>query len=377
MNCNALLAEIDRLYPPERIERSRERLRRVWWGNAKPDRLPLVFTHFPADDTAPVGDGNTQAPTGDEETLRGQLEAIIARACLQDDYIPSLFPGLRQGLLPTAYGAREVQTGGHTWVEPILRDAQDVTQLVQPDFTRQGVAAEFLETIRFFRAATQGRLPIQMPDMQGPLDLANNLWGTEGLLLAMQETPAAAHRLLQMMTDDYIRYMCLVREAAQGDWVPMHCMPVVWLPPALGVALSEDLLAVLSPRLYRAYGPPYNRQIASAFGGIIVHSCGSIKHNLAPLAATPGLVGVNVSITETSLSTAMHTVGSQCVLLVHHAALTCNALPTLTPEGFVRTCLPLLVRGHWRSIPMIVPLELSRQQTLELVPLAESLAMMS
>jgi hypothetical protein len=373
MNCNALLAEIDRLYPPQRIERSRERLRRVWWGYAKPDRLPFVFVYFPTDDTAPVAT-NTPTPASNEKLLNDQLEAIIARACLQDDYIPSLFPGLRQGLLPTAYGAREVETGGHTWVEPILRDAQDVFQLGRPDFTRQGVAAEFLETIRFFRSATQGRLPIQMPDMQGPLDLANNLWGTEGLLMAMQETPAAAHRLLQMMTDDYIRYMRLVREAAQGDWVPMHCMPVLWLPPTLGVALSEDLLAVLSPRLYRAFGPPYNRQVAAAFGGIVVHSCGSVEHNLAPLAATPGLVGVNVSITETSLGIAMHVVGSQRVLLVHHAALTCNSLPTLTAEAFVRTCFPTLVREHWRSIPMIVPLELSRQQTLELAPLAESLA---
>ncbi|MHB1356124.1 MAG: uroporphyrinogen decarboxylase family protein [Anaerolineae bacterium] len=376
MNYNTLLDEIDRLYPPERIAGSRERLRRVWYGYAKPDRLPFVFVYYPADDTAPAT-GNTPAPTANEQTLTNQLEAIIDRACLQDDYIPSLFLGVRQGLLPTAYGAREVQIGGHTWVEPILHDAQDVYQLAQPDFARLGVAAEFLETIRYFRAATQERLPIQMPDMQGPLDLANNLWGTEGLLLAMQETPEAAHRLLQMMTDDYIRYMCLVRESAQGDWVPMHCMPVLWFPPALGAALSEDLLAVLSPRLYRVFGPPYNRQVAAAFGGIVVHSCGSIEHNLAPLATTPGLVGVNVSITETSLQSAIKAVGTQRVLLLHHAALTCNALPTLTPEAYIRTCFPTLVREHWRSIPMPIPLELSRQQTRELVPLAESLALMS
>jgi hypothetical protein len=377
MNYNTLLDEIDRLYPPERIARSRERLRRVWLGYAKPDRLPFVFVYYPADDAMLVADGNTPGLTGNEKTLNDQLEAIIARACLQDDYIPSLFPGLRQGLLPTAYGAHEIETGGHTWVEPILHEAQDVYQLVQPDFARQGVAAEFLETIRFFRAATQGRLPIQMPDMQGPLDLANNLWGTEGLLLAMQETPEAAHRLLQMMTDDYIRYMCLVREAAQGDWVPMHCMPVLWLPAALGVALSEDLLAVLSPRLYRVFGPPYNQQVAEAFGGIVVHSCGSVEHNLAPLAATPGLVGVNVSITETSLQAVIKAVGSQRVLLLHHAALTCNALPTLTPEAYIRTCFPTLVREHWRSIPMPIPMELNREQTRELALLAESLAILN
>ncbi len=375
---SSLLDDIARLYPSERIEPSRRRLRAVWYGNEKPDRLPFVFTGLPPEDSAPAAASveNTEPapPPVDDEVLRSQLEAIIARAQLADDYIPSLFPGIRQGLLTTAYGAREVVTGGHTWVEPILRDPADVDALPRPDFSREGVASEFLETIRYWRAATGGRIPIQMPDMQGPLDLANNLWGTEGLLLAMQEAPAAVHKLLGRMTDDYIRYMRLVREAAEGDWVPMHCMPVVWLPPSQGVALSEDLLAIVSPRLYREFGVPYNQHIAEAFGGVVVHSCGSVEHNLPALSATPGLLGLNVSITETALNAALNAIGSQRVLLAHHAALTCRDLPSLTPEQFIRTALPTLKARHWRGIAMIVPLELTPQQAVELTPLAAELA---
>ncbi|MHB9033303.1 MAG: uroporphyrinogen decarboxylase family protein [Anaerolineae bacterium] len=375
---STLLDDIERLYPPGRIAASRRRLKAVWWGHEKPDRQPFVFNHLPPEDITTTADPAVDAvpppPPSAEDALRGQLEAIITRAVIRDDYIPSLFPGIRQGLLTTAYGAHEVQTGGHTWVEPILHSPADVDALPQPDFTRQGVAAEYLETIRYWRSATGGRISIQMPDMQGPLDLANNLWGTEGFLLAMQEAPAAAHKLLARMAADFIRYMCLVREAAQGDWVPLHCMPIVWLPPMLGVALSEDLLAITSPRLYREFGVPYNQRIADAFGGVVIHSCGSVEHNLPALAAMRGLIGLNVSITETSLEAAIRGIGSQRVLLAHHAALNCNDLPHLTPEQYLYAALPTLKKSHWRSIAIPIPLELNRQQTLELVPLAERLA---
>ncbi|NLV74021.1 MAG: hypothetical protein GXY52_04975 [Chloroflexi bacterium] len=372
---NTLLDEIDRLYPPERINASRRRLAAVWFGHELPDRLPFVFTHLPADaaaDEAPVPEGELKA----EASLRGQLESIIARAVLTDDYIPSLFPGLRQGLLTTPYGAREIETGGHIWAEPIINDPADVYSLVPPDFTREGVAAEFLEMIRTWRALTHGRIPIQMPDMQGPLDLASNLWGTQDLIMAMMEAPEAVHALLELVTNDYIRYLRLVSEASEGDWVPLHCMPSVWMPRAAGVALSEDLLAVVSPRLYREFGVPYNERIARAWGGTVIHSCGSIEHNLPALAATHGLVGINISITETNLDTVLDRLSSQQVLLAHHALLTCNDLPHLTCEQFIRCAFPAFTTRHWRGIPMPIPLEMDRAQTLEVLPLAHELAVL-
>ena len=95
------------------------------------------------------------------------------------------------------------------------------------------------------------------------------------------------------------------------------------------------------------------------------------------LAATPGLLGLNVSITETSLNAALNAIGSQRVLLAHHAAITCHDLPSLTPEQFIRTALPVFKTQHWRGIAMIVPLELTRQQAVELTPLAAELARLS
>lgn len=363
MNYTHLLDDIDRLYPPERLARARARLEAAWSLQPPLDRPAWAMMGLPARSDAPavdVWDGEHS----EDDILRAQLEAIIDRAALDDDYVPSLFPGCRQGALPTAWGAREIRSGGHIWVEPLLRDAQDVYALPNPDWRTDGVGAEILNRIRYMRAATHKRLPIQLPDMQGPLDLANNLWGTEGLLLAMNTDSEAVHALLQRMTEAFIAYVRLCDEAAEGTLVPIHCMPVVWMPRARGVALSEDLLAVVSPRLYRAFGVPYNERIAAAFGGVVVHSCGRVEHNLALLADTRGLTGVNLGASETSLPAVAAAVRGRATILSHTAALTCGTLARLTPLEHVLLCAQTFRQPGAAGIILATPLDMDRDQTL-------------
>lgn len=365
MDYSRLLDDIDRLYPPERLARARARLNAAWHLQPPLDRPACVLMGLPAAPDAPAVDVWDGAHSEDD-ILRSQLEAIIDRAVVDDDYVPSLFPGCRQGALPTAYGAREISTGGHVWVEPILRDARDVYALPTPDWRTDGVGAEILQRIRFMRAATQRRLPIQLPDMQGPLDLANNLWGTEPIILAMHSDPEAVHHLLGRMAEAFIAYVRLCDEAAEGTLVPIHCMPVVWMPRVRGVALSEDLLAVLSPRLYGAFGVPYNERIAAAFGGVVVHSCGSVEHNLALLAATRGLTGVNLSASETSLPATVSAVRGRATILSHTAALTCGTLARLAPLEHVELCARAFGQPGVAGIILVTPLDMDRAQTLAL-----------
>ena len=157
----AAVAEIQRRYPPARIAASRARLLAVWNGDgpepAGPgsDGIPFIFTGVP--NTLDANGGMLyEARYPREELLAYHLEAILARAGVEDDYIPSLFPGCRQGLIPTAYGAREEWTSDHYWLAPLLASAEEVDGLPQPDLSRDGVAAEILENTRFFRHATQG-----------------------------------------------------------------------------------------------------------------------------------------------------------------------------------------------------------------------------
>jgi hypothetical protein len=362
-----MVEDIEKLYPAERIARSKERVRAAWDLAVATDRIPFVYSSLP------LAKGETPFDIWDgmythEESLAAQLETIIDRAKLDDDYVPSLYPGCRQGTIPTAYGAEECRGGNHTWVRPMLDSPDDVFALGRADFRTDGVAAEILDRIRYFRSATDGRLPIQLADMQGPLDLASNMWGTEPLLVAMQTSPEAAHALLQLMTDAFIEYVHLMVEAAEGDLIPIHCMPVNWMPIERGVGASEDLLAVISPRLYAVFGRPYNEQIARELGGVVIHSCGSVEHNLEALAATRGLTGVNFGATETSLPAVIDAVGGRATIISHYGDVTCNDLPALTPGRHVELCADLFKSRRVSGMIVVMPLGIDREEALDLCP---------
>jgi len=349
-----IVEEIQRRYPPARTARSRARLAAIWGGHSRPDAIPFIFTGVP-DRTGANGNMLYEARYPRPELLTYLLEVILARAAVDDDYIPSLFPGCRQGLIPTAYGAQEEWISDHYWLKPLLTSAEEMDDLQQPDFTRDGVAAEILENTRFFRRATEGRLPIQMPDMQGPLDLAGNLLGVERLMTEMYDHPAAVHRLLDRMTRDFITYMHLQEEASGNTLVPIHCMPTVWLPPGSAMSLSEDLLAVISPRLYPTFARPYNERVAAEFGQVVIHSCGSWEHNLASLAQTQGLLGVNFGVSETNPERVAAQFGRGVVLLMHHTTVTCNGLRRYSTAEFVDWVFDFIRSRDLRAIALLVP----------------------
>lgn len=364
-------------YPPQRLERSRTRLRAIWDLASPPwsrlDRLPFFFTGVPFEHRFGAGIG--EMGYSHAETLEFLLEAILARAILDDDYIPSLAPGVRQGLIPTAYGAQESWDSDHWWVKPLVSSAREFLALPHPDFAKDGWAAEVLAMIRFFRQATGHRLPIQMPDMQGPLDLAANLLGTERLIEEMVDHPQDVQAMLSQLAGDFNTFMRLVEGAAEGDLVPIHCHPMVWLPKESGMALSEDLLAVLSPRLYRQFGVPNNERIAAEFGGVIIHSCGSIEHNLAELAQTQRLVGVNFCLNETDLRVAARIFGDRVVLIIHPSPVSCHQLPILKSAEFVDYIFGFIQQQRARVIPLIAPdAEMSADACIELCQYAGRLS---
>ncbi len=361
--------EIERLYPPGRIAATKARLAAVWSLRRPPDTIPSIFMGVPMGEGWPQGIGEAGCPP--DQTLEFRLESIIARAALDDDHVPSLNPGLRQGLIPTAYGAEELWHEGHFWVKPLVRSVAEFLALPRPDFTRDGQAAEMLATTRFFRRATKRRLPVQMPDMQGPLDLASHFLGTQRLFEEMADHPDDVHAMLAQLTDDFIAFMRLQSAAVDGDLISIHCHPVVWIPHGMAMALSEDMLAVISPRLYARFGLPYNERVADAFGRIIIHSCGSFEHNLRLLAGTRGLLGVNFGVSECDPRRVADQFGQRAVLLIHGTPVSCRSLPLLDPTAYVDFIFDFIRERDLRAIVMLaVAPGMTRQDCVELSRLA-------
>ena len=62
---------------------------------------------------------------------------------------------------------------------------------------------------------------------------------------------------------------------------PGHLMPSVVGGP--GISISDDNLAVSSPRINRQFALPMDEQLAVHFGGLAIHSCGVWTHTMSML----------------------------------------------------------------------------------------------
>ena len=130
------------------------------------------------------------------------------------------------------------------------------------------------------------------PDLQGPLDICELLWGGE-MFYAMYDEPELVHAAISLITDTYVRFM--------EKWLALFpCgteMNPHWshLRHRGRLTLRSDSAMNLSPELYREFAVPYDRILLERFGGGIMHFCGRGDHYIALLCAQPMLTGVNMT----------------------------------------------------------------------------------
>ena len=129
------------------------------------------------------------------------------------------------------------------------------------------------------------------PDLQGPLDICELLWGGE-MFYAMYDEPMLVHGMLRLITDTYKAFM--------DRWFSMY-QPSEVMNPHWGILyhrgkilLRDDSAMNLSPELYREYALPYDAELLEQYGGA-VHFCGRGDHYVEALSTAKGLYGVNVS----------------------------------------------------------------------------------
>lgn len=158
-------------------------------------------------------------------------------------------------------------------------------------------SAVFAAGRRFAEIARQypkiGRyIHIYHPDLQGPMDACEMLWGSE-IFLDLIDKPELAHQVLDLVTETYRRFMTAWNKlvgVADNDWA------VHWGMMHGGkIMLRTDSGMNLSPEMYDTFIRPYDERLLAAFGGGAVHFCGRGSHYIASACAMPGLRAINVS----------------------------------------------------------------------------------
>jgi hypothetical protein len=128
------------------------------------------------------------------------------------------------------------------------------------------------------------------PDLQGPMDVAELLWGS-ALFTDVYDEPDLVRALLGRITETYERFMdewlrrFPVRDGLSAHWALMHRGAIM---------VRDDSAMNFSPEMFDAFIAPWDGRLLRRYGGAI-HFCGRGDHYLARAARLPGLTGINLT----------------------------------------------------------------------------------
>jgi hypothetical protein len=133
---------------------------------------------------------------------------------------------------------------------------------------------------------------IYHPDMQGPIDLCELLWGSE-IFMDLIDKPDLVHQVLRLMTDTYVQFMRLWDGVVGTNgrnwavhWSMMHAGKIM---------IRTDSGMNLSPDMYEEFIRPYDQRLLNELGGGAVHFCGRGSHYIASTCSMDRMCAIALS----------------------------------------------------------------------------------
>ncbi len=132
---------------------------------------------------------------------------------------------------------------------------------------------------------------IYHPDLQGPIDVCELLWGSD-IFLALLDVPELVHQCLELVVETYLALMRKWNELAP----PRDTYNSHWgLLMKGAVCIRDDSAMNLSPDMFGEFIMPYNQKLLNELGGGMGHFCGRGDHFVGHMAQLDGLHAVNLS----------------------------------------------------------------------------------
>lgn len=137
----------------------------------------------------------------------------------------------------------------------------------------------------------QKYVKVYHPDLQGPLDIAELLWGSE-MFYEMYDDPDLVHSALGLFTDTYKAFLDKwYTVIPKSDGLSLH-----WSILHKGnLMIRLDSAMNLPCEMYEEFSKPYDRQLLDHFGGGCMHFCGRGDHYIHSMCDIENVYGFNMS----------------------------------------------------------------------------------
>jgi hypothetical protein len=253
----------------------------------------------------------------DAAELAWHEEHHMQRAGIEDFYIPNIKPNMGISNLAAAFNCPiKTVDDADPWVGHLVtnQDPGAARRIRKPDTSDNPIYARMIQRLEFLQ--DNSPLPLRLVNVASPMVTASMIWDYTDLMVALLQYPAEAHALLEVVTEATIDYVRLQLAHIKHLGTMGHEPEV--LPPEIGLRISDDTAALLSPALYREFAARYNGRLAEAFGGVVVHSCGDCSRVVSAMLETPGLRGLELTMPQNNNWEAIRPAVGRIALSLRH-----------------------------------------------------------
>jgi hypothetical protein len=262
-------------------------------------RLPLVLTFPLPADTPFQPYPHSQIFDDPEKMLYNELvgagEASIAcRDQIDDDLPLTIRANFGTVVVASLFGGRIEQVGENPpWVRPFqtLTEFRAALERDPLDFS-QGWCPKVVDRYQFYRAALQdypavaGLVRLVLPDLQGPLDTAELLRGSD-IYVDLYNDPELIAKALDTIAQAQIglakHLSSYITDSVDG-FSHQHAAVI-----GGHILIRNDSTINISPATYRQHVAPHDEKVLHALGGGGIHTCGKTNHNIDEFFALPSL----------------------------------------------------------------------------------------
>ena len=224
---------------------------------------------------------------------------LMLTAVPEADYLPMLHPNWgTPDFIPRLYGAEFTVLPDYSVIPEafLIHDLErDLPRLPRPPAAETPIGRQLLASYRFLLDATEARLPIAYPQLQGPTTNAVRLMPQEEYLMAVVAEPELARALAEHITQSMLEIMTAIRTTMGPDDHLLRARTRGCQPPWVKGLMVDDYISVVHPQQYLAVTGTSWQMMAETLGPIFLHTCGPVMQAAEILCALPGLAGFETS----------------------------------------------------------------------------------
>lgn len=215
--------------------------------------------------------------SSEQTWLEANLKAI--RTFPQAIVLPGFWSEFGMCTEPSAFGSKcSWQTNDLPFASPIITSFEQTDSISRPDPSKDGLLPFTLNRLKLTQKQIEReRHAIKFAVSRGPLNIASFLAGTTEFLMGIRANPDEVSRLLDMITDFIV------------DWI---CLQMETFPTIEGIFVLDDIVGFLGEQDFVKFAKPRLQKI---------FTCRDVKvrffHNDAPgLVCAPYLAEIGINL---------------------------------------------------------------------------------